>query len=194
MSLNYNLIETFKLLLNSLQYNVMISIIISLIIIIGLLIINKDNKKTNYIVLSINIVLIIIILIYYLKDILTLKFNNPINNIYFYFFNSIIYLIIMSVFCFRSIHKKTNYIFYGLSLINLLFALFMTYYLNNQTLIVIGNIYPMIKLGNIIYIIYYIFVIISSCIKKIKCFFIPFEIFIKVDCRTKSCNNNIYKQ
>jgi len=56
-------------------------------------------------------------------------------------------------------YKKTNYIIYGISLINLLFAIFMTHYLNNQTLIVIGNIFPMIKFGNIIYILYYIFLI-----------------------------------
>lgn len=168
MSLNYNFIDTLKLLLYSLKYGIFIAIIISMIIFVILLILNKDNKKTSYVVLTINLVLTIVISIYYIKDILTLKFSDPINNIYFYFFNSIIYLVIMSVISFKTKYKKINYIIYGLSLINLLFSIFMTHYLSNQTLIVIGNIYPMIKFGNIIYIIYYVSLLITIVIKIIK--------------------------
>ena len=164
MSLNYNIIETFKLLLKSFKYDIFIALIIGMIILVILFILNKNNKKINYLIYIINLILIIIIFIYYIKDIISFKFSNPINNIYFYFFNSIIYLIIMSIVL-NNKYKKINYIIYGLSLINLLFALFMTHYLNNQTLIVIGNIFPMIKFGNIIYIIYYIFLIVI-CIKK----------------------------
>ena len=141
----------------------MIAIILSCIILVIMLILNKDNKKTKYIVSTINFVLIIIISIYYIKDIIKFNFDNPLNNIYFYFFNSIIYLILMSVITFKTKYKKINYIIYGLSLINILFSLFMTHYLSNSTLIVIGNIYPMIKFGNIIYIVYYILL----CIKFI---------------------------
>lgn len=159
MNLNYNIIDTFNLLLNAFKYNIFISIIISSIILVIILMINKDNKIFNYIVLGINMVLIILIGYYYIKSIITFKFNNPINNMYFYFFNSIIYLIIMTILNFKTRYKKVNYIFYGLILINLLYALFMTHYLNNIELIVIGNIFPMIKLGNIIYFIYYILVL-----------------------------------
>ena len=168
MSLNYGFIDTFKLLVNSLQYEVMIAIIISMIILVILLILNKDNQKTNYIVSIINLTLIIITSIYYIKDIIKFNFNNPINNIYFYFFNSIIYLIVMSLINFKIKYKKMNYIIYGLSLINLLFSLFMTHYLSNNTLIVIGNIYPMIKCGNIIYMSYYIFICITLIIAKLE--------------------------
>ena len=162
MSLNYSFIDTLKLLLDSLKYSVMIAIIISVIISVILLIINKDNKKTNYIVSIINLILITIISIYYVKDIFKFNFNNPINNIYFYFFNSIIYLVLMCIMTFKTKYKKTNYIIYGIALINLLFSLFMTHYLSNQTLIVMGNIYPMIKFGNIIYFVYYIMFIIPE--------------------------------
>ena len=168
MSLNYNLIDTLKLLLNALKYEVMIAIIISMLILVILLILNKDNKKTNYIVSIINFILIIIISIFYIKDIFKFNFNNSINNIYFYFFNSIIYLIVMSIINFKIKYKKTNYIIYGMSLINILFSLFMTYYLNNNTLIVIGNIYPMVKFGNIIYIGYYIFLSIMFIKSKVE--------------------------
>lgn len=161
MSLNYNFIHTFKLLKDALKYNIFISIIISSILFIIILILNKDKKIIKYIILSINIFLIILIGYYYIKSISTFKFSNPINNMYFYFFNSIIYLFIMTIINFKSKYKKSNYIFYGVVLINLLYSLFMTHYLSNIEIIVIGNIFPMIKFGNIIYIIYYLFLIIK---------------------------------
>ena len=84
----------------------------------------------------------------------------------------IIYLIIMSLISFNTKYKKINYIIYGLSLIFILFSLFMTHYLSNNTLIVIGNIYPMIKFGNIIYISYYLLL----CITFVKNKFIKIYI------------------
>jgi len=161
MSLNYNIIDTFNLLSDAFKYDIFIAIIISSILFVTLLILNKDKKIINYIILGINILLVIIISCYYIKSIITFKFSNPINNMYFYFFNSIIYLVIMTIVNFKTKYKKINYIFYGLVLINLLYSLFMTHYLSNIELIVIGNIFPMIKIGNIIYFIYYIFLIIK---------------------------------
>ena len=168
MSLNYNFIETLKLLLISFKYEIMISLLIGISIFIFLLILNKQNKKINYIISIINILIIIIISIYYIDDIVKFKFSSPINNIYFYFLNSIIYLITMCIINFKTKYKIINYIIYGISLINILFSLFMTYYLNNQTIIVIGNIYPMIKFGNIIYLGYYTFIMIIIIIKRLN--------------------------
>ena len=170
MSLNYSFVDTLKLLLNSFNYDIFISIIISCIILTIIFIINSEKKIVKYIIIIINLILVFSIFYYYLSDILAFKFNNPINNIYFYFFNSILYLIIMNIFTFCSRKKYINFVFYGISLINILFSLFMTHYLNNITLIVIGNVYPMIKFGNIIYIIYYVFIasyIIDKYLKKI---------------------------
>jgi len=160
MSLNYNITETFKLLLNAFKYDIFLAIIISSILFVIILILNKNNKKFNYILLVINVLLIGLICYFYIKQILTFKFTNPMNNMYFYFFNSIMYLIITTLVNFKTKYSNINYVFYGLVLINLLYSLFMTHYLNNIDLIVIGNIYPMIKLGNIVYLFYYIFLII----------------------------------
>ena len=168
MSLNNNFVDTLKLLFDSFRYEIMISLIIGISIFIALLIINEKNKKINYIICIINILVIIIISLYYMKGIISFKFSNPINNIYFYFLNSIIYLITMCIINFKIKYKKINFIIYGISLINILFSLFMTHYLNNQTLIVIGNIYPMIKFGNIIYISYYIIIIIIFINKRLN--------------------------
>lgn len=160
MSLDYSIIETFKLLENCFKYDIFIAIIVSCISLTIILIVNNDRKIINYITLEFNMLLIVIVAFYYLEGILTFKFSNPINNMYVYFLNSIIFLIINTIMFFKSKYKKVNYIFYGLVLINLLFSLFITYYLKNVDLIVIGNIFPMIKLGNIIYIIYYMFILV----------------------------------
>ena len=64
MSLNYNIIETFKLLLKSFKYDILIALIIGMIILVTLLILNKHNKKINYLIYSINLILIVIISIY----------------------------------------------------------------------------------------------------------------------------------
>jgi len=160
MSLNYDLIDTIKLI--SLKDNMFISVIVSVIILTIILLINKDRRFIKYLVLIINIILISFIFYYYLNDILSFKFKSPINNIYFYFFNSIIFLVLNTIVIFRNKYKKINYIFYLLSLINLGYSLFMTYYLGNHTLIVIGNIFPMVKFGNIIYLIYYLLLLMLS--------------------------------
>ena len=166
MSLDYNIIETLKLLKDCFKYNIFIAIIISSILFVILLIINKDKKITKYTVLGINIFLIIMIGYYYIKDIIKFNFSNPINNIYFYFFNTITFLIITSIINFITKYKKINYVFYGLCLINILFSLFMTHYLGDNALVVIGNIFPMIKFGNIIYITYYIIISLTFLTKK----------------------------
>ena len=57
MSLNYNIIETFKLLKNAFKYDIFFAIIISSILFIIILILNKDKKKFKYIVLGFNILL-----------------------------------------------------------------------------------------------------------------------------------------
>lgn len=165
MSLNYGFIDTLKLLGNAFHYNIFISIIISSIIFTIILSINKDKKIIKYIIAIINILLIILVCYFYLKDILSFKFNNPINNMYFYFLNTIIYLIVLII---KRKYNILDFIFYGISLINILFSIFMTNYLNNIDLVVIGNIFPMIKFGNIIYIIYYIILIIKLVLKKVN--------------------------
>ena len=83
MSLDYGIIETFKLFKNIFKYDIFWSIVISSILFIIILLLNKDKKIIKYIVLGINILLIILIGYYYIKSILTFKFGNPINNIYF---------------------------------------------------------------------------------------------------------------
>lgn len=161
MSLNYNIIDTFKLLINSFKHTFFIFSILAVLIYIFIIFFNRNRKISKTIVLFINIILIIIILYYYLISILSFKFNNPLNNIYFYFLNSIIYLIITIIIKCKRNYNIFEYVIYCISLVFIIFSCFITKYLSNVNILVIGNIYPMIKLGNIIYIIYYIYLIIK---------------------------------
>ena len=156
MSLNYNIIDTLKLLLQLYKYDIFISIIISSILFVIILYINKKKKMQKYVHLLLNIVLIIAIMCYYMGSIFKLEFKGIINNMYVYFLNSIIYLIIASIINLKNNFKKYDYMFYCISLINITFSLFMTSYLKKIDILVIGNIFPIIKFGNIIYFSYYI--------------------------------------
>lgn len=157
MSLNYSFIETMNLLIEALNYGIMKCIIISTLILVYLYYKN-ESKLIKYISIGINLLLIFVISFYYVSDILKFNFIGLVNNMYFYFFNCILYLILNSFVNLK--YKIINCIIYWVSLINILFSLFITHYLHNIDIYVLGNIYPMIKFGNIIYIIYYILLII----------------------------------
>ena len=157
MSLNYNIIDTLKMFVDCLRYNVMISIIISSIILCILCILNK--KVGKYLIIIINIIILFFIGKYYIKEILSFNYSNPINNIYFYLFNSIIFICIFSIETIFNSLDNYDYIFNSTFYIFILFMLFMTNYLNNMTVIVLYNTYPIIKFGNILMLIYYMTVL-----------------------------------
>ena len=157
MSLNYGIIDTIKLFYPTLKNSMFVSIIIGIIILNVIYIYN--SRFIRYVSLVLSSLCICGILYYYIGDIITFNFRNPINNIYFYFFNSIIYLIISTIIFFKDKYKNINYICYCISIINISYSIFMTCYLNNSTLMVIANIFPMVKFGNILYIFYYILLI-----------------------------------
>lgn len=154
MSINYGLGKTFSLLLDSLHYNAMISIIISSIVLFIICIFNE--KVGKYLVIIINIIVLFLIGKYYIGDIIKFDFIDPLNNIYFYFLNSIIFILLFSVQALSNKLDKDDYAFNSIFLIFIAFSLFMTHYLNNRAYIVIFNIYPMIKFGNMLILIYYI--------------------------------------
>ena len=158
MYLNKSIDYLFNSLITSIiEYKVYIFIIISSIILL-ILLINK-SKIIKYIVLGINIVVSMLILLNYNIHLFNINiFNHFIHNIYFYFLNSIIFMIINTIVMFKDRYYKTNSVFYIIHLIFILFSLFMTYYLSNNHYLVLFNIYPEIVLGNIIYIVYYIFI------------------------------------
>lgn len=160
MYLNYNISKTFKMFIDLVvNYTFLKSLIVGLLLFCILVLINNKSDKTKYIVFALNLLIIISIMDYYGSNLFEC-FDHYLNNIYGYYLNSIIFLIVISILYLKKvINIKLLIPFYYISLVNILFSLFMTYYLKNNVLFVIGNIYPMIKFGNYIYIIFLVFIL-----------------------------------
>ncbi len=137
------------------------------LIFITIILINIDNKNTNFLYYALNLILIgIIIWTHGLNIINNLDSFLNINlykNIYFYLANMVLSLIIITkVLSSNRNPKELKYIicfFYYLLLTNLLFMLYISNYLKNIMLFVIGNTYPMVYFGNILAFIMYIMLI-----------------------------------
>ena len=170
MYLNYDIKKIFNLFIDIFKDYKIIYIFILCSIIFGIILfINKENKKSKYLIFTINIILIGFIIYFYNINLFSNIFIHFNHNIYFYFLNTIIYLIIIIISFFKlNNFKKIIIPFYSISLIFLLFSLFMTSYLKNIHLIVIGNIFPMIVFGNYLYFIFYIIILFNIIKNKVQ--------------------------
>lgn len=169
MYLNYNLKELLKLLFQYFNYPIFSCLILVIIIYIYILYINKNSKRLNMMVVGINLTLIFIIICFYKNSLFNFNIFQQFNhNIYFYFLNSIIYLVLIGLLSCKNCLKLFNYIFYGMSLLFLCFALFMTVYLHNYHIIIIGNIYPSIVIGNYTLLLAYLFQFIKPVLTVIR--------------------------
>ena len=168
MNLNYSIGKTISLLLNSIQnYFIFKIIIVCSILLFIILLINKKYQK--YIISIISIILAIMIIYFYYQTLISKDtFQNIMHNIRFYFLNSLIFLVVISVVNYIINKKIVINIIYCLSFILLSFSLFMTHYVHNVELITLGNIYPMIVYGNYLYTILYIYLIIYAVYNLIK--------------------------
>ncbi len=160
MYLNYSISHLFNLFIRNIsKYTIYPFIVISCVILLFILLKNKDSYS-KCIIIVIDIILSFIIIVNYKYNLLsTLTFKCFYHNLYFYFLNSLIFMIVNLVFILKNKYLKINIYFYAIQMIFLLFSLFMTYYLKNAYLLIIGNIYPEITIGNYIYFIYYIVII-----------------------------------
>ena len=166
MYINSSVNFLFSSLIDSiLNYKIYIFIIINSIILLILLL--NRSKIIKYIVLCINIIICILILINYNHHLVNINIFNHFNhNIYFYFLNSLVFLIIITYMIFKDKYYKLNSTIYIFCLSFLSFSLFITYYLSNNHYLIIYNVYPEIVLGNIIYITYYLVIVLFHFIKK----------------------------
>ena len=101
---------------------------------------------------------------------ITTIFNiNFYRNIFFYYWNVIVGLLLMHM----TIHntKKTHLtkfiamMFFSLSISNLIFSLYMSHIVGNELIMVIGNIAPMIVVGNILIFIFYLYLFIYKVVE-----------------------------
>jgi len=140
------------------NYNIYISIIIVSIILMVLMIKYK-SKQIKILISVISITIISMILYYYNTNLFNNIFKHALYNMYFFHVNSIIFLITSTIMIIKNKYYKVSSIFYTLVLINILFSLFMTHYLDNIDIVVLGNVNFQIVINNIIYIIYYVYLI-----------------------------------
>lgn len=168
MYLNYSIAKLFSLLIrNIIHYKIYIFIIISSLVLMFTLLFNK--KLAKYVILGIDIILSFIIVVKYGNNLLRISnFKYFYHNMYFYFFNSIIFMIINLIMIFKNKLLNTSIIFFSISFIFLAFCLFMTYYLYNTHILLLGNIYSEYVIGNYLYFIYYIIALISIFLTKRK--------------------------
>ncbi len=172
---HYNLQECLQEYLHLInRYNIFPFIVVSILVLGILIIINRDNRKADIIFTIINLILIIMLIFIYGKDTITnldtFVKGNISHNMYFYFFNTFISIILCDRFLTTSRTdnsiKISITIWYVLLIINWLFTLYIAHSISFHSILIIGNIYPMVLIGNIISILLYIFIIIY-CIVNI---------------------------
>ena len=170
MYLNYNVNTLINLLFDIFNYKIFIYIICASLILLLLCILNANNKLLYFFIIIINFLLVFLIIYYYNTNLFNIKIFNRFNhNMYFYFLNSIVFLILINISIYKNILRKLSILFYILLLPFILFSLFMTYYLKNIHIFILGNIYPCIVFGNLIILIYYVIVIFKFILKALTC-------------------------
>lgn len=140
------------------NYPIYIFIIISSLVLSILLL--KKSKIIKCVLFSMNIFIITLIIVNYNYHLFNANiFAHFINNIYFYFLSSIIFVIINTIMIIKDKQYKINVIYYTVSLVFILYSLFITYYLENNHYLILYNIYAEITLGNFLYLSYYFYLI-----------------------------------
>lgn len=173
-SLSYAIDEYFKAIDN---YPTFYTILIAMAVLGVVFIANLESGWNNLkITVAIETLCVFFTLYYFGLDLVN-HFDSALNgdflnNICFYFINANLSLIIIgSVFSGTTIDYTSKFILtlcYLLILTNLIFALFISYSLNENIFITLGNIAPMILVGNIISIVSYIVLIICSTVNGIR--------------------------
>jgi len=161
MYLEYNIIDTIKLFIDIINnYSMIKAIFLSGILLIILLFINSDNKKIKYIIFILYLILIMLLLYYYGNNLFD-GFESFINNLYGYIFSSIVVLILIPILYIKNIlNKRVLIIEEVISIVFITSLLYITHTFNNNTLLILGDTYPLVKIGNLTYIIYIIILLI----------------------------------
>ena len=169
-SLNYGFSDCINEYIKLITSYSMFGIIAISMVCLGIIMIMNVNSNSNNLVLAMLFNAICLILTFYkfefeIIDHLDSIFEqNIMHNICFYFVNTLIALFILT-FWFSAKHiisscKFTMIIMYILILFNLLFALYISYVVDADLFVSLGNIYPMIFLGNIAAVGSYIYMLI----------------------------------
>ena len=174
-SLGYSLNEAIKLYGESIkEYSAFFTILAVMIVLAVVFISNLSSKNNVMITIIIEIVCMFLTLYHFgiepINHIDSCFNQDFLNNICLYLVNTNFLLILLgSVFSGSFLSYNCRLIlsfFYVVILGNFLFSLFITYVVDEALFITLGNIAPMILIGNIIAIPAYITLVVLTCIDK----------------------------
>lgn len=171
---DYTLLEIIKNYQSLISnYPIIVYIVVASLVLAVLVLINA-NSPTAYKLTFVSLIAAVIgIFVFRKMDMfnqITSVFNiNFYRNIFFYYWNVIVGLLLMHM----TIHntKKTHLtkfiamMFFSLSISNLIFSLYMSHIVGNELIMVIGNIAPMIVVGNILIFIFYLYLFIYKVVE-----------------------------
>lgn len=147
------------------DYDIFTTLLFAFLILGFLMFFNINDKNNSILTILLNMLFIFLIfycfgleILNHLDSALNLDFMH---NICFYYVNTIFAMLLSS---FKFTGLKTSYgaksiliILYLLILLNLSFALYISFNLNGDMFIILGNTYPMILVGNLLAILLYIY-------------------------------------
>ena len=157
-NIDYNIGECFNFYGKLIgEYPIFNLILMSMIVLGIVMIMNIKNDNNLMLTILFNIVSVALTFYYFKLEIInhldTCLDQGLIGNICFYFINTNIALFVISAWltskCDNYAFKFTLIILYLGLLLNIYFALYVTYSMNQIILITLGNIYPMIIIGNL---------------------------------------------
>lgn len=175
-SLGYHLKDAIELYGKSIgQYSSFFTILVAMIILAIVFVSNLSNRNNTMLTIIIEIICIFLTLYHFGFEIVnhldSCLNSDFLNNICLYFVNTNIILIVLgSVFSGLYLDYKSRFIlliFYVIILGNLLFSLFISYVIDETLFITLGNIAPMILIGNILAIAAYLTLFIVVCTNKL---------------------------
>lgn len=151
--------------------------ILGALVVFGLIILVNLNTKTSFSMTLISLVITIISIFYFrgidmINHIDTIISSHFYQNIFFYYWNIIIGVLVMHIIL-NSKNSNTGtkfitLIFYILTLANLIYSFYITNVVGNNYTLVVGNINPIIVLGNILLFILYLYLIILKIVEACK--------------------------
>ena len=177
-SINYHLNNAYDQYFEMIHdYPVFYTILIAMAILGVVFIANLESGSNNFkVTLAIEVLCVFFTLYHFGLDLfnhLDSSLNsNFLNNICFFFINANVCLAIVgSVFSASDMDYAFKFILsicYLLVLANLIFALYISYAINAEIFITVGNIAPMILIGNVLAIGVYIVLAILLCTDRIR--------------------------
>lgn len=173
---DYSLIEAIMQYKDLVINHSFIFYLLGALIVFGFLIFINLNTKTSFIITLLSFIVVVGATFWYrgldmfnhIDSIFNLNFYQ---NIFFYYWNVIIGTLIMHIVIngkSNSTTKKIVLLFYVLTIANVAYSFYISSVVFNEYILVLGNIAPIIILGNVLLFITYFYLIILKLVEAYK--------------------------